>query len=55
MQASYQKTAKATPALIFARFEMMEEKDFIYLPISSEYMMSFLFGKWNYHGHVGGI
>ena len=31
----------------------MNSKEWIYAPLSYEYMMSFLFGKWNYHGHVG--
>ena len=31
----------------------MKNTEYIYLPISYEYMMSFLFGKKNYHGHVG--
>lgn len=31
----------------------MNPKDWISVPLSYEYMMSFLFGNWNYHGHVG--
>ena len=30
-------------------------KDFITVPISYEYLMSGLFGKLNYHGHVGAL
>jgi len=32
---------------------MSKSEDYVYVPISYEYMMSHLFGKSNYHGHVG--
>ena len=33
----------------------MSKKEFIYVPISVEYLMSALFGKLNYHAYVGGV
>ncbi len=32
---------------------MSADKDNVYVPLSYEYMMSHLFGKHHYHGHVG--
>lgn len=31
----------------------MDQKNYIDLPLSFEYLMTFLFGKWKYHGYVG--
>lgn len=33
----------------------MKNDDYIYLPLSFEYLMTFLFGEQNYHGYVGSV
>jgi len=37
------------------RFSPMKHNDYLYLPLSFEYLMTFLFGKLNYHGYVGSV
>ena len=34
---------------------MSKQKEYVYVPLSYEYMMSFLFGNQQYHGHVGSL
>jgi len=34
---------------------MSTKQEYVHVPITYEYMMSHLFGKHNYHGHVGGL
>ena len=33
----------------------MRNNDYLYLPLSFEYLMTFLFGSRNYHGYVGSV